>query len=498
MGPADDVWADGGEIGVADAFLSVVGPVMSGARFSAPDIEEHDHAAPKIAPVREVERREALYRRLLGAADFTAAILATWFSARFFVAAPRPAIVLVGFLAVLVAKVEGLYDRDDQVILKRGLVEWRVLLQANLLTAIGAYLAWRVITTAPEGYGMRLFLFLTIVSFALATPLRAGARLLARSYAPPERCVIVGTADRCRNLALRLSQLTGVELIGLVGEEALSGSVAQLQEVVSELGIHRLVIVPSGEPNAGTFHLIQAAKFLGVRVSLLPSVLTAVGGFARIEELDGMTLLGVPRFGLSRSSAGLKRAFDLVLGALAILFLGPLMLCIAVAIKLDSRGPVLFRQSRIGRGGDPFEIIKFRSMVAGADALKDDLRALNQAGDGLFKIPDDPRITRVGRLLRPLHLDELPQLFNVIAGEMSLVGPRPLVAEEAARFTGRDRHRLALTPGMTGPWQIRGPLAVPLSEMAMLDYSYASDWSIWKDLDILVETVMHVCGRGGL
>ncbi|MGI8731394.1 MAG: sugar transferase, partial [Solirubrobacteraceae bacterium] len=168
------------------------------------------------------------------------------------------------------------------------------------------------------------------------------------------------------------------------------------------------------------------------------------------------------------------------------------------AIKLDTRGPVFFRQTRVGRGGERFEIWKFRSMVCGADAQKARLRARNEAAAGLFKIADDPRLTRVGRLLRRRSLDELPQLFNVLRGEMSLVGPRPLVCDEDEKILGWDRRRLQLTPGMTGHWQILGSARVPLAEMVKLDYLYVAGWSLWSDVKILLRTLPHVIGRRGM
>jgi lipopolysaccharide/colanic/teichoic acid biosynthesis glycosyltransferase len=298
-------------------------------------------------------------------------------------------------------------------------------------------------------------------------------------------------------LAQRLHDAVGVELVGMLPEDTLNGGSAQLRSVVDEFGLHRLVIAPSGGPNDGTLHLIQAAKYLGIRVSLVPSVMTAVGGFATIEELDGLTLLGVPRFGLSRSSRFLKRGFDLLVGGAALVIFAPLMLIIAVLIKLDSPGQVFFRQTRIGREGRPFTIIKFRSMVADAESLKQGLIGRNEAQNGLFKISDDPRITRVGRQIRSPHLDELPQLLNVLRGEMSLVGPRPLIAEEDACVMGHDRQRVRLTPGMTGPWQVKGPMSTALSEMGVLDYRYASAWSIWTDVDILLQTTVRMLTRSG-
>jgi lipopolysaccharide/colanic/teichoic acid biosynthesis glycosyltransferase len=173
------------------------------------------------------------------------------------------------------------------------------------------------------------------------------------------------------------------------------------------------------------------------------------------------------------------------------------MVTIAIAIWLDSPGPILFRQVRVGRDGRHFLIFKFRSMVNDAEAQKDRLRGENEAGAGLFKIAEDPRITRVGRVLRRTSLDELPQIFNVVRGEMSLVGPRPLVVDEDAQVLGLDRSRLHLTPGMTGPWQVLGH-RVPMREMVGIDYLYVANWSLWLDVKILLRTVRHVARHTNL
>jgi lipopolysaccharide/colanic/teichoic acid biosynthesis glycosyltransferase len=152
---------------------------------------------------------------------------------------------------------------------------------------------------------------------------------------------------------------------------------------------------------------------------------------------------------------------------------------------------------RVGRDGKHFRIFKFRSMVVGADGRKANLVALNEVGEGMFKIRDDPRVTRVGRFLRRTSLDELPQLFNVLRGEMSLVGPRPLVVDEDVRVLGLDRSRLHLTPGMTGPWQILGA-RVPMQEMVGIDYLYVANWSLWLDLKVLLRTVRHIARAGNI
>jgi lipopolysaccharide/colanic/teichoic acid biosynthesis glycosyltransferase len=174
------------------------------------------------------------------------------------------------------------------------------------------------------------------------------------------------------------------------------------------------------------------------------------------------------------------------------------MLIIALLIKIDSKGPVLFRQRRIGRHGQAFKIVKFRTMCDGADAMKPKLMELNEGAEGFFKMADDPRVTRVGKLLRKTYLDELPQLLNVFRGEMSLVGPRPLVADEDQRINGWQRGRLDLVPGITGFWQVLGSSRIPLHEMVKIDYLYATNWSLWLDVKVILRTVPYVLARRGL
>jgi lipopolysaccharide/colanic/teichoic acid biosynthesis glycosyltransferase len=193
-----------------------------------------------------------------------------------------------------------------------------------------------------------------------------------------------------------------------------------------------------------------------------------------------------------------KRTFDLVGALLLIAILAPLWLTIAILIKADAPGPILFRQRRIGRDSKPFWMLKFRTMVDGADAHKPALLHLNEAGDGLFKISSDPRITRIGAWLRATCLDELPQLLHVVTGQMSLVGPRPLVPEEDAQITGTNRIRLSMRPGMTGVWQVGGAHAVSIGELAELDRGYVENWSPWVDVKLLAETAVHVTLRKGL
>jgi lipopolysaccharide/colanic/teichoic acid biosynthesis glycosyltransferase len=204
-----------------------------------------------------------------------------------------------------------------------------------------------------------------------------------------------------------------------------------------------------------------------------------------------MSVLSLPRLSRTPLSLGLKRAIDITGAAIGLVLLSPLLLLIAVAIKRDSPGPVIFSQVRIGRGNEAFRILKFRTMVQGAEGLKAEIAHLNEVEYPLLKIPDDqdPRLTRVGRLLRRTMLDELPQLWNVLRGEMSLVGPRPLEPHDDAEVIGWNRTRLELTPGLTGPWQAMGRHSIPFREMVTLDCLYVADWSPWNDVKLMIRTV---------
>jgi lipopolysaccharide/colanic/teichoic acid biosynthesis glycosyltransferase len=195
--------------------------------------------------------------------------------------------------------------------------------------------------------------------------------------------------------------------------------------------------------------------------------------------------------------AAWKRCMDLAILAASLALLAPLAALIALAIRIDSDGPVLYRQVRIGRGGRAFRMLKFRTMSVDAHDRRDELRHLNDAVGGLFKVENDPRLTRVGRILRRYSLDELPQLVNVLRGEMSLVGARPFIPEEDRLIGGRRRERLALPPGMTGRWQLQGSARPPLTEMVELDCQYTRTWSPIRDVALLWRTALFVLrGRG--
>jgi exopolysaccharide biosynthesis polyprenyl glycosylphosphotransferase len=414
----------------------------------------------------------------------------------------RPASLLMLPLVVALAKISGLYARDELLIHKTTVDEAPYLFNMATLGTLVFSLAHGSILTGYLSAGQGIVLWATLFGFLLLT--RSVARDLARRGVSAERILFVGDPTSYERLRTKIeTAAVAAELIGRMSFRAdapagSGGRATELDELITWTGAHRVIIEPRVLPPEEILDFVRSAKAAGVRVSLLPRILDVVGSSVVFDQLDGMTVLGVRRFGLSRSSVIVKRTFD-VLGAIGILvFSAPVLAVIALLIKLDSPGPAFFRQSRVGRDGRPFEICKFRTMVTDAELRKGALREANEATGGLFKIADDPRVTRVGRLLRRTALDELPQLFNVLRGDMSLVGPRPLVHDEDALITGWDRGRLHLTPGMTGPWQVAGSSRIPLAEMVKIDYLYVAGWSLWSDLKILVRTVPYMVARRGM
>jgi exopolysaccharide biosynthesis polyprenyl glycosylphosphotransferase len=447
--------------------------------------------------------REALNRRMLAIADIASASVALVVVLNLLGRDRVGIAALAGApLMLCLFKVAGLYDRDQLRIVHSTLDEAPALLQLTGLFALAVTILQPVVVTGSLGGDQIAALW--VGSFAAIMTGRMVARATAGRLTDVERCLVVGETGQVRRIREKLAasgaRARVVASLPLAGEDVDGlglGSPEAIRRVAADLQVHRIIIAPTTTDACDVVRLIRVAKAAGVRVSVLPRMLEVMGTAVEFDNVDGMTMLGVRCFGLSRSSLLLKRAFDLAASLAGLVVVGPVIGLIALAVRLDSKGPVFFRQVRVGRNGTPFRIYKFRSMVADADGQKDALRAMNEAGDGLFKIAEDPRVTRVGRLLRATSLDELPQILNVLRGEMSLVGPRPLVTDEDAQVLGLDRSRLHLTPGMTGPWQVLG-CRVPMQEMVGIDYLYVANWSLWLDLKILVRTVRHVARRGNV
>ncbi len=456
-------------------------------------------------PTRAVGRRDAMYRRCLATSDVVSAGFALVLALTIFGDdALRLATVVALPLVVLVAKFTGLYDRDELVLNKTTLDEAPALFSLATLYTLLIFLGEDFLVNGSLGQsqvlGLWCILFLTSVGG------RTLARKIARHQSAEERCLVIGASAASLQFATKLHhrQELKATVIGRVPldpedyDGTILGALDDIERIIEVYEVDRVIVAPQGTDSEVMLATIQRVKSLGVQVSLLPRVFEVLGSSIEFDNVYGMTVMGVRRFGLTRSSAIVKRALDLVGAVVLVVVLSPLLLAIGLAIRINSRGPILFRQPRVGRDGELFEIFKFRSMYAGSEYGREELREQNEAADGLFKIADDPRVTRVGKLLRRSSLDELPQLLNVLRGQMSLVGPRPLVEDEDRQIEGRHRRRLHLKPGMTGHWQIFGSSQIPLREMVTIDYLYVANWSLWNDVKVLARTVPYVLARRGL
>lgn len=236
---------------------------------------------------------------------------------------------------------------------------------------------------------------------------------------------------------------------------------------------------------------------LGVQIIVAPSIMDVAGPRIHTKPVAGLPLLHVQMPGYSGPQHILKRCFDILSSSILILLLSPVMLAIAALVKFTSRGPVIFKQQRIGLNGESFKMWKFRSMVVDAEARLKELRDKNEGNGLLFKMKDDPRITKVGKVLRRFSLDELPQLFNVLGGSMSLVGPRPPLKTEVEQYNDEIGRRLLVKPGVTGLWQVSGRSDLSLEESVRLDLYYVENWTVAGDILILLKTVKAVFGRDG-
>jgi exopolysaccharide biosynthesis polyprenyl glycosylphosphotransferase len=468
-------------------------------------------------------RRGWLIRRGLAAADMVGLSLAFVTADVLFSPGPdvhdhvNPAGEYAFFAATLplwivVAKLYGLYDHDEERTDHSTADDFTGIL--NLVT-VGAWMvlggSYAVAAASVSTPRMLAFWMSAVV---LVTAARATARALCRRHESYiERTVIVGAGDVGRQLAAKLRRHSeyGLDVVGFVDDSPrpgidedpslppVLGGRGDLERLIEELDVGRVVVAFSSESSEQTVDLLRSLRGIDVQVDVVPRLFEILAPGVGVHTIEGVPLLGLPPARLSRSSALLKRTLDMTLLAVALPVAVPLFVIIALAIKLETPGPVFFRQERRGRDETTFRIWKFRTMSDDADRRKAEFAHLNKHnGDDprMFKIENDPRVTRVGRFLRRFSLDELPQLLNVATGQMSLVGPRPLILEEDRFVEDWARTRLEIKPGMTGLWQVLGRSDIPFDEMVRMDYLYVTTWSLWRDLKLMAKTVPALARRG--
>jgi exopolysaccharide biosynthesis polyprenyl glycosylphosphotransferase len=386
----------------------------------------------------------------------------------------------------------------------------RVLNAAVSLTGAVAIVSYAARSDIARGYLVIALPCATVLDLLARFVLRKRLHRQRRAGAFMHRTIAVGSVDAVADLIAELRRETyhGLSVVGAclsaaappaeVAGVPVCGGLERIQAAVSDLAADTVAVLASPQLNGVRLrHLAWQLERTGTDLCVAPAVMDVAGPRTTIRPVAGLPLLHVDHPELSGPKLLLKAVFDRTMAAVALILLAPLFAAIAIAIRTDDWGPVFFRQTRVGKDGRTFRVCKFRTMVVDAEQRKAELRALDEGSGVLFKIRRDPRVTRVGGRLRRWSLDELPQLINVLAGEMSLVGPRPALPAEAACYGDYMRRRLVVKPGITGLWQVSGRSDLPWEEAVRLDLRYVENWSFALDLEILWKTSSAVLRGSG-
>jgi exopolysaccharide biosynthesis polyprenyl glycosylphosphotransferase len=471
--------------------------------------------APSIVSAH-YPRRDFVVRRLLALVDIVAITVALtvaiYFGDQHGVVPDSPRILwLLPFLPVwlILLKLYGLYDRDVKRISHTTVDDLPWIFHALVIGTLVMWVYYAWIPDLPTKLSFRELVIFWPTALVLLPVGRALVRHGADRVVGPERAVFIGRAANVRLMIrkVRSHPEYGIDPVGLLHlpehepprdiDLPVLGTTELLPQLVHLHDIERVVLASSEIGGVELLELLRACQALALKVSILPELFDAIGPSVEVDDVEGVTVLGLNPPVLSRTSRWLKRGMDLIGATAGLIVALPFMIAIAIAIRIDTRGPIFFKQKRIGKAGHSFTVRKFRTMVSDAESQRDGLLALSKDPNWLH-LDHDPRITRIGGFLRHSSLDELPQLFNVLLGQMSLVGPRPLVESEDLRIEGWGRSRLDLTPGITGAWQVLGRTNIPFEEMVKLDYLYVTNWSLWTDVRLILRTLPVVLSRRGV
>ncbi len=447
----------------------------------------------------ESRRRGALLRRLLAFADWIA------LAASLFVVTAASSTTEVGTLFwamlfspiwILVFKLHGLYDNDHRRIRHSTFDELPSLISACL---IGVLVLDGLLSLSPVGPLSPLSaIAVGIGTLAGCFVLRGSLRFAWHKLTPVATGIVVGPPDQVDVVARRVATHpeTRLALVGYLSARTVPeaahlprlGTVADISKMAREHAIERVVVTEEEMSEPAAERMIEECKAAGLALTFLPQHYGLLGRGIELNRLAELPVLDFRFSDPPRSTIAIKRAMDVVISALLLVLLSPLLAAIALAILIDSGRPVLFRQRRIGEEGKPFDVVKFRTMVTDAEERLPELVDLGALEEPAFKIRNDPRVTRIGRPLRRSSLDELPQLFNVLRGDMSLVGPRPEEEKVVSLYDERQRGRLAVKPGLTGPMQVYGRSDLTFEERLALERDYLDNLSVLTDLAILLRT----------
>jgi exopolysaccharide biosynthesis polyprenyl glycosylphosphotransferase len=411
-------------------------------------------------------------------------------------------------LWVLLAKVEGLYDADHPRIWHLTTDEAPAIFHWVTLSVAASLFFIRALP--DETITVQGALTFYVLALGGTFVLRAAARNVWRRRVPPERALVLGRGKLADAVSRKLAiepghHLTLLEYAGLERGLSANGNGAErvdlnleelnkedLEFLLEETGVERVVLALPELDEATLARVVSSCRATGVKLSVMPPMRAMLGTAVQLNHIAEMPVIEYGTWETSFSTMLMKRTVDVVLSIIGIIVLAPLMIAIAVAVRLSSRGSALFRQVRAGRGGKPFKILKFRTMCHDAEERIGEVISPDELEEPMFKLREDPRVTKVGRYLRRTSLDELPQLFNVLKGDMSLVGPRPEELWLVERYGETQRFRLEMRPGLTGPMQVHGRGELNFQERLAVEREYVENYSIRKDLKILLRTVATV------
>ncbi len=464
------------------------------------------------SPVRRVSwKLQRLRRWSLAVADATAVLAGIAAASRWdqFSRSGVTWILLAIPVWIFIAKVNNLYDRDNRRIRHRTSDELPALLATSAITIAVVQGLTEIVGVGLAGFTLVL---LGTVAFVVSATLRAFVRWVFRQIKAPERTLIIGAGRKAAMVSRRLANQAGdhLDLVGyladapggsesgthLVGTKYL-GDIDEIERVARREGITRLIVADDELDSKSIGWLLGISRGARLAVTLVPANQEVLGPQTELNRIADVPMLDFHFSTPPRSTIAIKRGMDLIVSLFALTVMSPFFLIAAILIKLDSKGPVFFRQVRIGKDGEKFTMFKLRTMVEDAEARLDELIDLDALDEPAFKIRNDPRITRVGRLLRRTSLDEVPQFINVVMGSMSLVGPRPEEEAVVALYDKRQRQRLAIKPGLTGPMQVAGRGGLNFEERLALERDYLDNLTIAGDIGILLRTPKAVIRGDG-
>lgn len=324
------------------------------------------------------------------------------------------------------------------------------------------------------------------------------------------RVLIYGAGEAGTILATEIERhpYTGIKIVGFIDDDIsrqktsvkeynILGTFKDLFKLVNELNINEVFVAIPSAPRKMLIDIMRRCEDKNIDVKIIPDFYDFITSKVQIDEISYIPLISIQDKKIDLFYIAFKRIFDIVCTSIGLILISPVFIITAILIKLDSKGPIFFSQERIGKDGKSFKFWKFRSMCTDAEEMKERLMKYNEAQGPIFKMKDDPRITKIGKFIRRYSIDELPQLYNVLCGDMSLVGPRPPVPKEVAQYEKWHNRRFEVTPGITGLWQVSGRSNLTFTEMVKLDIYYIENWSLWLDIKILLKTIVVVFKKDG-